>query len=131
MQEIKVGDFVIVKDAGEVGVVTEKTENPLSYRVRARGTSSTYSPYDILGLTAAQVRILNQSLAAVASVIDTYREADVYDPVYDEEGKIVYSSAAATVFRVLSFAEMIVHLGNLSDRVAILEKELMEAQAQR
>lgn len=131
MIEIQPGDFVVIRDTGEVGEVVEVSQNPTSYRVRARGTSSTYTPYDIMGLTPAQVLILNKSLSTVAQVIDAYYDPEIYDPIYDAEGVIQYSSSAAAVFRVLEFPRLIVELGSLSDRVAILQKELEEARAQR
>lgn len=131
MNNIELDDYVVLKDTGEIGQVVEILNDPFQYRVRARGASSTYEPHDILGLTPAQVSVLGQALSGVAQIIDRYHDDEIYDPVRNADGVVEYSSPAGAVFRVLNFPTLIVELGNLSDRVAVLQKALMEAQAQR
>lgn len=124
MSNINKGDYVILKSTSDIGEVIDVERDSARYQVRARGSVSTYFQHEIITLTPEQIIVLNQALSSIARVIDEYHDDDVYEPIYNAEGFITYSSSAAAVFRILEFPKLIVELDNLATEVTLLRRAL-------
>lgn len=112
---IEPGDTVVLLTTGEVGIVEEIFEDPSSVRVFSRGTRHEVAPVFVTKLEASEVAIINHVVERVAKVIDTFREEELYDPVYNEEGEIIYSGAAAAVLSTIAYPVLLVKLRKLRE----------------
>lgn len=113
---MKIGDYVIIKATSDFGLVEDILES--SVVVRIAGDTKEVSTEECRKLSDAQVAFFNQALSLTTQIIDKYHDDDVYDPVYNEEGEIIYSSSAAAVLRGLAFPSLVLEL---SAALALIE----------
>jgi hypothetical protein len=128
MSKPKKDDYVVILSTQEVGIVTEIVYDPFQYKVMARGEILYVNPRDLVLLDIEKTWALNHALVLTASAIDQYRDEELYDPVYDKSGHIIYSSAAAAVLRSLAYPSLILELHRAAEKITLLENRLREME---
>lgn len=128
MTSPQVNDYVVINATQEIGQVTALYADPSEYRITSRGVTRNYSPFEVTRLSLEQTWVLDKALQLVSETIDRYHDEDAYGPVYNEEGTIVYSSAAAAVLRALGYPALLLKLHEGERQRESLERHIQDLE---
>jgi cobalamin biosynthesis protein CbiD len=116
MADIEVDDLVYIKSTRLVGqVVIVQPEGRLE--VHSQGHINNYGLADLEKLEPQDVAVINQALVSAAVAIDDNNEEESYNPVFSEEGHIVFSNAAAAALAAIDYVRLVIELRKLGEEV--------------